>query len=186
LVLARLLVPADFGLVAMAMSVIAVLDLLTSFSFDVALIQKANLRREHYDTAWSLHFLLSCSCSLLVVAIAYPTAAFYGEPRLFEVMLALALAWFIAGFENVGIVDFRRLLNFRREFYFLAIRRALSFAITIGLTFTLRSYWALVIGTVAHRLIGVLLSYAMHPYRPRFSFATARELFSFSGWLVFN
>ncbi|MCS6945890.1 MAG: lipopolysaccharide biosynthesis protein [Sutterellaceae bacterium] len=186
LVLARLLLPADFGLVAMAMSVIAIADLLTSFSFDVALIQKREPTRAHYDTAWTLHLFLSCSCALLVVALAYPSAVFFHEPRLLEVMLVLALAWFIAGFENVGIVDFRRQLNFRREFYFLALRRILSFLITVTLTFAIRSYWALVIGTVAHRLIGVVLSYAMHPFRPRFSIATARELFGFSSWLLLN
>lgn len=51
LLLARLLVPADSGLVAMAMSVIAVIELATAFSFEVAIIQKPHLGRTHFDTA---------------------------------------------------------------------------------------------------------------------------------------
>ncbi|MCS6921239.1 MAG: lipopolysaccharide biosynthesis protein, partial [Elioraea sp.] len=186
LVLARLLVPADFGLVAMAMSVIAVLELITSFSFDVALIQKPQLRREHYDTAWTLNVLLSCACAGLVAVLAYPSALLYEEPRLFEVMLVLASGWLLSGFENTGIVDFRRVLDFRREFYFLAAKRVLGFGITVTLAIALRSYWALVIGTLAGRAIGVLLSYILHDFRPRPSLAATRELFAFSGWLLVN
>ncbi|MDW8356224.1 MAG: lipopolysaccharide biosynthesis protein [Bryobacterales bacterium] len=186
LVLARLLVPADFGLVAMAMSVIAVADLLTSFSFDVVLIQNKQPTRAHYDTAWTLNFLLSCTCAALIAVLAFPTAIFFREPRLFEVMLALAVGWLLSGLENIGIVDFRRVLDFRREFYFLATKRTLGFGITVTLAIALRSYWALVIGTLAARALGVVLSYVMHPFRPRFSVATARKLFGFSSWLLVN
>jgi O-antigen/teichoic acid export membrane protein len=56
-ILARLLLPADFGLVAMAMSVIALIELATAFGFEVALIQKAEPDRD-YDTAFTLNLLL--------------------------------------------------------------------------------------------------------------------------------
>jgi lipopolysaccharide exporter len=55
LVLARLLVPSDFGLVAMAMSFITLIELAGAFSFEVALIQRADPTRAHYDTAWTLN-----------------------------------------------------------------------------------------------------------------------------------
>ena len=66
LILARLLVPADFGLVAMAMSVIPILELATSFSFEIALIQKRELQRAHYDTAWTLNAMLSLEVASLL------------------------------------------------------------------------------------------------------------------------
>ncbi|NMM55654.1 oligosaccharide flippase family protein, partial [Paenibacillus aquistagni] len=50
IVLARLLVPADFGVVAMAMSVYAALEIMTAFSFDLALIQNRDAGRDHYNT----------------------------------------------------------------------------------------------------------------------------------------
>lgn len=186
LILARLLVPADFGLVAMAMSVIAVLELATSFSFEVALIQRQQLERTHYDTAWSLNALLALACAAATALLAYPTAVFYAEPRLTAVMLALAGGWVFSGLENPGLVDFRRRMDFRREFYFLAAKRALSFVITVTLALTLRSYWALVIGSIAGRILGVALSYLMHEFRPRPCLQAARELFGFSGWMLAN
>jgi lipopolysaccharide exporter len=186
LVLARLLVPADFGLVAMAMSVIAILELASAFSFDVPLIQRPQVDRTYYDSAWTLNAALAMVCAGATAALAYPTAAFYEEPRLAAVMLVLAIGWVFSAFENVGTVDFRRQLNFRREFYFLAAKRASSFAITMTLAFALRSYWALVIGTVSARALGLALSYLLHPFRPRFSLQHARELFGFSSWLLVN
>ena len=78
-ILARLLVPADFGLVAMAMSVIAVVELATAFSFELALIQKADPEREHFDTAWTLNILIALGGAVLTTALAYPAASFYGD-----------------------------------------------------------------------------------------------------------
>jgi len=186
LVLARLLLPADFGLVAMAMSVIAIVELATAFSFEVALIQRATLTRAHYDTAWTLNLLLAAVCASVTAAIAWPTAAFYAEPRLVPVMLVLAGGFAVSGLENPGIVDFRRALDFRREFYFLSGKRALSFAVTITLALALRSYWALVAGAIAGRLFGVTLSYLLHRFRPRPCLESARELFAFSIWMLAN
>lgn len=185
-ILARLLLPADFGVVAMAMSVIALIELATAFSFEIALIQKAEPQRVHYDTAWTLNVLLAVGGALVTAALAHPAAAFYGEPRLVPVMWAIGAAWLVSGFENVGIVNFRREMDFAREFRFLAFKRLTAFAVTLAAALTLRSYWALVIGMSAGRVVGVLLSYAMHPFRPRFSLVASRELFGFSGWLLAN
>ncbi|HEX6707582.1 MAG TPA: lipopolysaccharide biosynthesis protein [Albitalea sp.] len=185
-ILARLLVPADFGLVAMAMSVIAIIELATSFSFEVALIQKPDPQREHFDTAWTLNIAFSLGCAGLTAALAYPAASFYGDPRLAPVMLAIAAAWLVTGFENIGVVNFRRNMDFSSEFRFLATKRVIAFAVTIAAAVTFRSYWALVIGTATGRITGVALSYVMQSFRPRFSLACTRELFSFSGWLLAN
>lgn len=183
LVLARLLVPADFGLVAMAMSVIAFVELGNSFGFEVGLIQREHPTREHYDTAWTLQIIFGAGCALLTVALAYPTAWFYGDSRLPPVMLVLAAGWLVQSVENIGVVDFRRQMDFSREFIFLGVKRATGFAVTLTLAVTFRTYWALVAGMVAGRVVGVVLSYVLQPYRPRFSLAAYRDLFSFSGWL---
>jgi O-antigen/teichoic acid export membrane protein len=186
IVLARLLVPADFGLVAMAMSVILALELLREFSFDVALIQRQDADRSYYDTAWTLNVLLGLLLASLLVLAAFPTAAFYNEPRLRNVMLVLALGMLISGFENIGVVAFRKDLAFHKEFILRVAQKACAIAITLPLAFTLRSYWALVIGTVSSYALGVSISYYAHPFRPRFSLAARKNLFAFSKWLMVN
>jgi O-antigen/teichoic acid export membrane protein len=183
LILARLLTPADFGLVAMAMAVIGLIELASAFGFEVQLLRIAQPTRSQYDTVWSLNALFGLGCAAVTAAAAWPAATFYGDERLVAIMLALALGWAIGALENVGIVDFRRNLQFNVEFRFLITKRVLSFVVTLTIALLARSYWALVIGTVAGRTAGMVLSYLWHPYRPRPSLAAAREMFSFSLWI---
>jgi O-antigen/teichoic acid export membrane protein len=183
-VLARSLVPEDFGLVAMAMSIISLVELASSFSFETVLIQQEQPTRAHYDTAWTLNVLFGAACALVMIALAKPAAGFYSEPRLVAVVCVIASGWVLQSLENVGVVDFRRQMDFRKEFAFLALKKAVGFVVTIILAFTLRNYWALVAGMMAGRLTGVVSSYVMSPFRPRFGLAARRELFRFSSWLL--
>ena len=61
-VLARLLTPADFGLVAMAMSVIGLIELASAFGFEVSLLRTATPTRAQYDTVWTLNVLFGVGC----------------------------------------------------------------------------------------------------------------------------
>ncbi len=183
LILARVLVPADFGLIAMAMSVIAFVELASTFGFDLALIQREHLTREHYDTAWTLQIAFGLLSAALIVALAYPSAWFYDEPRIIPVMLVLAASRGVQSFENIGTVDFRRRMDFSREFRFSAWKKIVGFVITVALAVAFRTYWALIAGVLAGRVTGLILSYTMQPYRPRFSLAARDDLFSFSSWV---
>lgn len=185
-ILARLLVPADFGLIAMAMSVIGALELLRAFNFDVALIQNQHADRSFYDTAWTLNILFGVLLAVLVLAVAVPAATFFGEPRVRSVMQALALSTLISGFENIGVVAFRKELTFHKEFALRIGQKLCSLAVTLPLAFALRSYWALVIGMITGGVSNVVISYFAHPFRPRLSLAAKSQLLSFSKWLLAN
>lgn len=184
-VLARLLVPGDFGLIAIAASLIGMLEVLGAVGLDVALIQRADARREHFDTAWTFHVLFGLVAALLVVSIAWPVASFYEDPRLVPVMLMLAATHALQAFENIGVVAFRKELEFNREFRYRITRRVVTtFLVTIPLAFALRNYWALLIGSLVGSCIAVALSYQLHPYRPRLSLVAFRELMAFSKWFL--
>ncbi len=186
LILARILVPADFGLVAMAMTVYGALEIMTSFSFDLALIQKRAFSRPHYDTAWTFNVLFGAFVLLAMLALAYPMAAFFGDDRVAPVMMLLGLAAGLRGLENIGVMEFQRDLKLRREFELGLARKIAGFVVTLAVAWVWRSYWALVAGILAQRVVSLGLTYAMHAYRPRFSLATAGELLSFSKWLALN
>ena len=186
IVLVRLLLPDDFGVMAMSMSLIAVLELLKSFSFDVALIQRREVDRGHLDTAWTFNLLFGIGVALMIVALARPASLYYAEPRLEAVAYVLATGWMISSFENVGTVSFRRDMQFRTEYWFLVTKKIATVAVTLPLAYVLRSYWALVAGVVLGRVLSVLISYRMHDFRPRLSLQKARDLMSFSSWLLVN
>lgn len=186
IVLARLLIPQDFGIVALATSVIAVLELFSAFSFDIALIQNQQAERRHYDTAWTFNVLFAIVSALVLVLLAVPASHFYSEPGLKAVIYTLAIGTVIGGFENIGIVAFRKELQFNKEFKFLIAKKLISFTVTVTMAFWLQNYWALVIGMLTNKSAGLLISYIAHPYRPRLSLAAYKELIHFSKWLLIN
>src|SRR4030088_3296938 len=106
IILARLLIPADFGLVAMGTAIFAGLEIVSTFSFDLALIQNQKGERKHYDTAWTFTVIFASVNAIAMAALAIPVAAFFGEPRLVWIMYALALCALVSGFDNIGVVAF--------------------------------------------------------------------------------
>ncbi len=186
LILARLLFPADFGIVAMCMSVIAALQVFTAFGFDVVLIQNQNSTRDHYDTVFTLNLLLGVGTSIAIAAAAGLTATYYSEPRIVLPMMVLAFGVFCRSFENVKVVDFRKDLEFKKEAILRVSQKLSGFVVTIPLAFYLQTYWAMIFGMLFMWIFSVLLSYYMKPYLPRFSLSKLKEIFSFSSWLLVN
>jgi O-antigen/teichoic acid export membrane protein len=186
LILVHLLEPADFGIVAMAYSIIAILQLMTTFGFDIALIQDQSAERRKYDTVWTFNALFGLGIAIAMLIAAGPAARFYDEPRLAEVFAILAAVSLLQGLQNIGVVDFRKHLQFQKEFAFGTIEKLVGFVVTVALAFALRSYYALVYGALISALVTLGLSYAMHPFRPRPSLAAAAEIFIFSRWLFLN
>jgi len=186
IILARLLVPEDFGLIALATTLFAVLETLLELGFDLALIQRQTSDRSLYDTAWTLSIARGILTALLFVAAAYPLASFYGDPRLVPVVMWLAVIALFSGFQNIGIVEFRMELQFDREFRMLVWSKVAAFVVTIVLAWIWRDYRALVAGIITGKAVTLILSYTMHPYRPRFSLKGATPFLHFSKWLLLN
>src|SRR2546430_14428093 len=99
-VLPRLLVPADFGLIALATSLIAMLEVLGAFGLDTALIQQPAAGRPQFDTVWTFNVLFGLGMGLVVAGLAAPTAWLYGDHRLVAVLAVLAAPAANHGFEN--------------------------------------------------------------------------------------
>ncbi|MEW6372836.1 MAG: lipopolysaccharide biosynthesis protein [Pseudomonadota bacterium] len=186
LILARMLVPEDFGLVAMSMILIAAMQLLVSFGFDVQLIQNPKAGPEHFNTAWTFNVIFATVCGICLAALAVPAVHYYDEPRLEPILYVLALGFAIQGFSNIGTVKFQREMRFDKEFRFLLSKRLATLVVTIPLAFIMRNYWALVLGQLAGTILSVIQSYVVSTYRPRLSLAARGEMFSASKWLVVN
>ncbi len=186
LVLARMLLPADFGLVAMAMILVAALNMLVAFGFDVSLISNRDAGRDEFDTAWTFTVLFSTGCAALMALLAIPAAGFYNEPRLEVVIYVLAITFVVQGAANIGPVIFRREMRFDQEFKFLISKRISTVVVTIPLALYLQNYWALVIGQFSGTVLSTIMSYTISDYRPRFSLKAKVALFHSSKWMVLN
>ena len=184
LILARLLVPEDFGVIAMASLVIGLADVFFELGVNVALIQNKTPSQEHYDTAWTLRLIQTMLAASLVVIASPWAAAYFNDLRVTLVVQVLAISLVLSGLENIGVVTFQKEMQFGKEFQFLFCKRIVGFIVTIVAAWFIRSYWALVIGALTGRTFGVALSYAMHPMRPRLGLAKFREIFSVSQWML--
>jgi len=183
-ILARLLAPDDFGVVAMAMVAVAILQSFTQSGVDLALLRAETPQREHYDAAWTLEIIQATVLAAALFLTAPLVAGQFEDPRVTSVIRAMSLAALISGFQNIGVVNFRRELNFRREFQFNVYKRLATFVVTVSAALLMRSYWAMVVGYVVGRVVEVSLSYVMSSYRPRLSLARVGEIWGFSKWLV--
>ena len=183
-VLARLLLPADFGLVGYAMVLLAILEIFAQLGVENALIHDQKAPRESYDTAWTMNICKGGVLSAGLLITAKPAAAFFDAPSVEPVIYALAFLPFVSSLENIGTVDFRKDLAFHKDFIFNFLTRFCGAVVTVVLAFVLRDHWALVFGMILRALLRVILSYSMSEFRPRLSLARFSEIFNFSKWIM--
>lgn len=182
LILVRLLAPSDFGLVALATGFIAAADALSWIGVEDALIREAKPDRAAYDTAFTLSVLRGLLTAAVILALAQPVSTFFADDRLIAIMQALAIGTLLTGLENIGIVNFRRNLEFHKEFQLQVWSRLAGVATTILTAFVWHSYWALVTGMLVGRVARLIQSYVMSPYRPSLTLRAWRQLIGFSLW----
>jgi O-antigen/teichoic acid export membrane protein len=172
--LARLLAPEDFGLFAMALTIVVAANSVTTTGLDRTIIANQFATRDelqiHLDTVWSAELIRSLIIALLVSLSAFPMARFYGQPQLKLIIPLLACGSLVQGLQNIGLVLLRKEISFGRIFWFELATNVLGVVLTIALAAVYRSVWALVFGTLLTTTIGTALSYVFHPYRPRVKF----------------
>ncbi|MFC7049337.1 lipopolysaccharide biosynthesis protein [Emcibacter nanhaiensis] len=183
IVLARLLVPEDFGIVAIASSYYAILEGMSQFNSRQALIKYRDAGDNDYNTAWTLNICRGILVCVAILASTFFVPDIVSEPRVAHVILLMAVIPLIDGFENPRFVVFEKNLDFTREMVITLGTKLLTLTVTIYLAFTLRSYWAMIIGLVFGSASRMTISYLMIPYLPRFCFASFDRIFSFSGWM---
>ncbi len=183
-ILARLLEPESFGIVAMASIVLGLLEAVFDMGIHVLVLQKDKPNKSFLNTAWTLRFLQSVVIGLIIAGFAPIAADYFSEPRVTSALYVLAIASVVYGFENFAVVQFQKSRQFFKEFQLSAIKRITMFFIVITLAFVLESYWALIFGTLISRAMGVFLSYLFYPVVHRFSFKGMGEIFGSGKWLL--
>jgi O-antigen/teichoic acid export membrane protein len=187
LILVRLLVPEDFGIVGLAAAIFTVADVMTSTGYTQLLVRRATVDRDAYDTAFTMN-LLRCAILAGLVALTAPLQAWaFGEPRIGPVLLVVAATVLLDGATSIGLARRERELRFDLLFRYQLANRLIAFVLTILLAVVLGNYWCLVLGNLLAKLIVVPYSYWLAPHRPRFTLVYWREFFHFSKWMfAFN
>ncbi len=156
MILARLLSPADFGLVGMVMAFTGALTLFRDFGLSAAAVQRANVTEEQLSTLFWINLFVGVALGLLAIVCAPAIAHFYHEPRLVAVTAVLALAFFF----NAAGVQHSAMLQ--REMRFTALAVINTVALAIGTAIAIwgakagYGYWALVVMTVATPFVSTI------------------------------
>lgn len=185
-VLARILVPEDFGIVAMASLIVGFVDVFLDLGVNQALIHNKDADQEDYDTAWSIRLTQALISGVIIILSAPLAAQYFNTPQLVTVLQVMAITLVVGGFENIGIIAFQKEMNFGRDFQFFFIRRFAGFILTLIIAVLYETYWAMVFGSLFGKVVGVVISYIMHSLRPRFAFTRFNQIWSFSKWVLFK
>ena len=183
LIAARLLMPEDFGLMAIAMSVFGIAGAVVELPVGAALVQMKDARKEDFDTAWTINVLRGAMVAGLMLLAAWPASLISGDPRLFGLVAALAAYPMLLGLRNSWFEQYIRDMDFSREALIDVLTKAVSISVTVWVGLATRSYWALPAGLIAAGLANTVLSFALRPQLPAFGLKSFRKFFGFSIWV---
>jgi len=185
IILARLLDPKDFGLLGIALLVASTLDAFSQTGLQSALVYKKSDVESYLDVAWSSLAIRGMILFLLLVVTAPSVADFFNSDEAEWIIKVVAFNMLLTGFGNIGIVFFQKDLEFKKQFVYEFSATVVDLAVSISLAFILRNVWALVWGGMAKNFVRLILSYVLHPYRPklRFGIQKFKELFSYGIWI---
>jgi O-antigen/teichoic acid export membrane protein len=186
IILARLLVPEDFGLLGIAMLSLSTLEIFSQTGFREALIQKKKNVESYLDTAWTVSVIRGLILFFILFFSAPLIANFFNTPDANLIIKIVAISTLLSGFRNVGVLFFQKELEFNKQFYYEFSATIVHLAVAIPLAFILRNVWALVWGSLAANLARLFMSYMLHPYRPTVSLQKDKylELFQFGRWVL--
>lgn len=184
IILARLLVPEDIGIVATATIAMQFLQGISDIGVSQAVVKFRNAGRDDLNTLFTLSALRGLIIGVALFAVAPLAASFYSDPRLFWAFAGVAAVPVLMGFINPRFYEFERDLKFSREFIVTIVTRLVGVGVSLAIAIIYRTYWALVFGIVASAATQCMLSYLLRPYAPAFSFRSFKKVFGFSGWLA--
>ncbi|NNE46927.1 MAG: lipopolysaccharide biosynthesis protein [Rhodothermales bacterium] len=183
-VLARLLTPDDFGLIAISLVAIEVMARLTNLGMTPALIQHEDLSDKHYHTAWTIGLIRGAFVFVIVFVTAPFVAGLFGDERASPIIRVLALLPILEGAASIKVAELIRRLDFR-TLAFVKMPAALANA-TVAISLApFFGVWALVGGALAGPAAYLVLSYVFAPYRPHLDIdrQSTRALISFGRWM---
>ncbi|MDP3740460.1 MAG: lipopolysaccharide biosynthesis protein [Hyphomonadaceae bacterium] len=185
LILARALSPADFGLTALAMTVIAVVETVFEIALIQALTRLPHVDKSHLDTAFTLGLLRGLVFAVVVLVAAWPFASVYKDDRLVLLIAVLAIGPIARGLVSPGIVKFIRQLSFREIFVTQVLAKIIAAVLAFTILYLGGGYWAIAANSIATAVAATVFSYMVAPYRPAFSLSHLPEFLGFIGWFSF-
>ena len=181
-ILAHLLAPNDFGLAGMVLVFSGLIQLLADVGFSASLIQLPALSEEDRSTAFWTSLAVATALFLVAFAVAPAVAAFYHEPRLRWMFVAVATGFVTAALSSTQASLFWRRMEFRALELRGMFATVAAAAVGIGTAAAGLGAWSLILQAVAAGVISAAAIWLLSPWRPHFVFSVAalRRMAGFS------
>lgn len=184
LILARLLTPEDFGIVAVIMIFVIFFETIGNSGAGQYLIQKPKIDDEDINTAFTLNLIIKGILFFLLILATPFIVDFYENEELKYPLYFTSLIILIRILSNPGVVLLKKNLNFKLIAKTQLYTKLITFCLVLLLAYIYGNYWALIVTNIVSVILLVLFSYRIHPYRPSLTLKKVREQLNFSQWII--
>ncbi|WP_092029694.1 oligosaccharide flippase family protein [Marinobacter sp. DSM 26671] len=184
IVLARILTPEDFGIVAIAMLVMWFSEAISKSGAEAYVIQKADLTTEDVNSAWTLDILLKSLSFIILLAAAPITAWLKDDSSLILVVIVTGTVIIFDSLNNPGMLILKREQNYGRIVKFSVFAKVFAISISIPIAIIFKNHWALISGLLASSIFMFIASFYISSFRPKLSLQNVGEQWQFSKWII--
>jgi PST family polysaccharide transporter len=184
--LGRLLASDDYGVAALAITVIAFTQVISDMRVNSALISLRDIDASYINTGFTMNLLRGVIMAVLLFAFAGPIAGFMKEPRLEAVLQVISIVLVFDGMRNPAFMMYQRNIDFSKEFRRRTAAAFCGSAASVAVAVVTRDYWAIVAGTLAGRFTEMAFSYWRIPHQVRFSVQHWKTFLGFGSWLTLS
>lgn len=183
IVLARILLPEDFGLIVLVTVFISVAGIITQGGFNLALIQKKKVDEIDYSSVFYLNLVIAAILYILLFFTAPYIAFFFEQPQLKLILRILAIILFFNSFSAIQNTIVSREFKFKKLFVSTLTASILAGIVGIGMAYTNYGIWSLVVFQLINQILVTIILFFTIKWRPKlfFSFKRIKSLFTF-GW----
>lgn len=190
MILARLLAPEAFGVIATVTMIISFVDMFTDAGFQKYLVQHEFENNKEKEQSTNVAFITNLFISVFlwsfIIIFRNPIADIVGNPGLGNVIAIACIQLPLTSFSSIQMALYRRDFNFKTLFYVRMVKSVLPLIITVPLAIAGLSYWALIIGTICGELSNALILTIKSKWKPSlfYSLSLLKDMLSFSIWTL--
>lgn len=190
MILARLLTPDAFGVIATINMIVSFADMFTDAGFQKFLIQHRFRNKEELDQNTTIAFwtnlVISFLCWGIIIIFNQQIAKLVGNDGLGNVIIIASISLPLTSFSSIQMARYKRNFDFKTLFYVRMVGVCIPLFVTVPLAFITRSYWALIIGTIAGNLVNAIILTIHSEWKPTiyFDFEKLKDMFMYSWWIL--
>lgn len=186
IIVGRILSPKEFGIMGIALLLMATLVTFSETGFQQALIKKKGDIASFLDATWTVLLIRGLILFLVIYWTAPYVSNFFNSSEAEPIIRVIGLSVIFQALTNIKVIYFQKDLELHKEFAYQFLGTMGDFIVSIASVLILRNVWALVFGLLAGNIIRCFMSYLIFPYRPHITFdpGKVKELFDFGKWIL--